>query len=784
MAGTQTNGFDMVIEISTQTIQNLLSATFDNNGLLGSLIPGNVGVLQEFSLDVSFTRPSGIVASATNPIQLLFTLALSNGLTGTLDVVVGMDVDRTDSNFDKVILAFSTKLYKCELTVPGLPALLTGPASTLIRNQLDNTDIPLMPIPVSRTSSSTTSINRADVKVIDNASVANNDSLGIILTYGGGVAGNINGFTDSFSRQGAGAAVAINFAWICRNISPRVENGIGLPAGSFAGCNFNGDFEIRDGVKLASLSVSPADDHIVVKGRVAKSGPCYDASGSFQGRIFVSIVGGELRVSFETDNPDIDIDIPWYCWLASAVLGALLGGVILGTVGTIVGAIIIPLLLWIAQSVIESTIENVAGQVTTAINGIDDVSIQLVGIDTLLDRAFIDDLTVTYNMYEQEYWPVQSEGTVTLFSGDYFDMDTGIVRKEIFGGADLRLEGVLYSRSIKVLCGSSCAPLNLAKSFHQIRRYNLQMLQYGQSNVLPLNRFAQYIPIPFVSDDYFETFALFAIKTSDNAYGIFQVTSVDENKFVIQYKTYKSNIYTIDFAGSFRCPLYFPFDEHMKLEELSYVDARRINSKLINTLSQELKTHTRLEVGKQLAPEVESTEINPNTPKVAEVIKKQIAVVSKLGSMEQLPLNDAVQINKEKVLQVNKAVGNWLGTYRRVRDKKTASLLAKVNSTVDVSSYTWFIDNTALPPNGSGTIKVKNQDFEYVTNGKSLNLSSNSATKMDVPIKLSVTFANGLTDYIIKCIPYENNCRYVKREIPVIADYFEKFDKEYGVVML
>ncbi len=40
MAGTQTNGFDMVIEISTQTIQNLLSATFDNNGLLGSLISG------------------------------------------------------------------------------------------------------------------------------------------------------------------------------------------------------------------------------------------------------------------------------------------------------------------------------------------------------------------------------------------------------------------------------------------------------------------------------------------------------------------------------------------------------------------------------------------------------------------------------------------------------------------------------------------------------------------------------------------------------------------------
>lgn len=780
MAGTQTNGFDMVIEISTQTIQNLLSATFDNNGLLGSLIPSSVGTLQEFGLEVSFTRPSGIIATATNPIQLLFNIVLSNGLTGTLDVVVGMDVDRTDPNFDKVILAFTNKLYRCQLSVPGISTLITGPASTLIQNQLDNNDIPLMPIPVNRTSSSSTSINRADVKVIDDSSAANNDSLGIILTYGGGATGNINAFTNSFSRQGAGAAVAINFAWICRNISPRVESGIGLPAGSFAGCNFNGNFEIRDGVKLTHLSASAADDHIVLNGRVAKSGTCYEASGSFQARIFVSIVGGELRVRFETDNPDIDIDIPWYCWLGAAVLGAILGGVIFGVVGAIVGAIIIPLLLWIAQSVIESTIENVAGQVTTAINGIDDINIQLVGIDTILDRAFIDDLTVTYNMHEKEYWPIQSEGTVTLHSGDYFDLDTGIVKNEIFGGADLRLEGNLQSRSIKVLCGSSCAPLNLAKSFNQIRRYNLQMLHYGQSNVLPLYNFAHYVPIPFTSDDYFETFAIFAIKTSDNAYGIFQAISVDENKFVLQYKTYKSNVYTIDFTGSFKCPPYFHFDEHLQLQELTYVDARKVNSKLTETLSEELKAHTRLQASKLFVAEP----VKLNSPKTAAVSKEQVGLMAKLDIMEQTIMSDALHMNQEKILQSNKAVGNWLGNYIMVREQKTASFVAKVNATVAVSSYTWSIDNIALAQNSTGTIKVKNQDFEYTTNGKSLTLSSNANVEIEVPIKLIITFANGHTDYIIKCIPYKNNCRYIKREIPVIADYFEKFDREYGVVML
>src|SRR4051794_5486428 len=80
----------------------------------------------------------------------------------------------------------------------------------------------------------------------------------------------------------------------------------------------------------------------------------------------------------------------------------------------IVGGIIIPLILWIATTVIESTIENVTSQVTDAINGIDDINLQLVGIDTILDRAFIDDVTISYNMNPKEYWPVKSEGEITL----------------------------------------------------------------------------------------------------------------------------------------------------------------------------------------------------------------------------------------------------------------------------------------------------------------------------------------------------------------------------------
>ncbi len=111
MAGNQTHGFDMVIEISDQTIQNLLSATFDSEGLLGSLTSA-LGVIEEFHLTTNFDRPTSLIPSnAENPIDLTFQLKLAGNNSATLRIVVGVTVDRTDSKFDKVLLNFKDKMY-------------------------------------------------------------------------------------------------------------------------------------------------------------------------------------------------------------------------------------------------------------------------------------------------------------------------------------------------------------------------------------------------------------------------------------------------------------------------------------------------------------------------------------------------------------------------------------------------------------------------------------------------------------------------------------------------
>lgn len=152
--------------------------------------------------------------------------------------------------------------------------------------------------------------------------------------------------------------------------------------------------------------------------------------------------------------------------------------------------------------------------------------------------------------------------------------------------------------------------------------------------------------------------------------------------------------------------------------------------------------------------------------------------------MERLPVMVDDNILKAQIMQVNKPAGNWIGRYITVRDKKTANFTARINGNLQVTTYTWVVDGHALGQQASGVVKVKNEDFEYTTNGKTLTLGSKSAAELDVPIKLMVTFDNGIADSIIKCIPYKNTCVRTQRIVPSIGEYLAKFDKEYGIVRI
>ena len=77
MAGTQTAGFDLVLQFSEEAYQELLGVFFDTSGLiprLVDLIPGLEA--EDFSLTVSLDRPTDVPLTppAENPLDLRLVL--------------------------------------------------------------------------------------------------------------------------------------------------------------------------------------------------------------------------------------------------------------------------------------------------------------------------------------------------------------------------------------------------------------------------------------------------------------------------------------------------------------------------------------------------------------------------------------------------------------------------------------------------------------------------------------------------------------------------------------
>ena len=86
------------------------------------------------------------------------------------------------------------------------------------------------------------------------------------------------------------------------------------------------------------LSDSFAVGHINLDGTARKSGICYSASASFHAEITLSMSNGQLTSSITLDQPQVDVDIKWYCWVAIALTGGVLGVAVLATLNALFDA--------------------------------------------------------------------------------------------------------------------------------------------------------------------------------------------------------------------------------------------------------------------------------------------------------------------------------------------------------------------------------------------------------------------------------------------------------------
>ncbi|MCX7782722.1 MAG: hypothetical protein N2318_03650 [Meiothermus sp.] len=758
MPGNQTQRFDAVMEFTEQSVNDVISTFFDSGGLLSSFLNAvGLGSAEgAFSLDMLFDRPSDVPlpAGASNVIDLRFDIG-ADGSLGQLRAVAGLNMNRTTSNdFDIAEVDFRNQLHFTGFTagsisIPLLPNLFAN----FLRNQVGA--IPLFPVPVKRAATDPADLpTRGDIRIIDNTSATDRDALAIMLTFAGGSVGNASGL-QNFINPGDTGAIAIFFRWLARILRPRVAGALQTSEANFViGDDFlrlNRTIPVSGGgetADLTKLELRLRNGFIELKGEIAKSGFCYEATGKIAGRIRAEVVGGELVFKAEIDDPDVDIDIPWYCWLGAAVIGAIAGGLVGVLVGAVVGAvggavvggvvggvvvggivgailigILVPLLLAIAENVIETTVEGIAGNLADKLR--QDLQVPAIGLNLIFQRVFIDDVAINFDARPIEKVPIRASGVLEVRNGQLIDLDNGQVGSEGMGSADLEWHGRGFGRQLRTRCGARLARTGL-QDFAGILRWKLYPFHYADATV-PLHELAVPLPfpdLPFLpeSQKYLETRLVYALKTAEGRYSVVQVSEVFDDRIRLRYKTYEKPLPSVQLSGEFACDGWQLPEVVADLENIRFEATPRAN--------------LRFQPAKSAQP-------------------------------------------------AQARLGRWRRTVVR-QTSRTGHFRATVENFAGTLRYHWHVAGTDLLKK-QGTVDIGSQKATYQTDQGHLILTLQSQKlprALEFLVRVSVNDEAGNAISASKCVKFTPFCKSEVGVIPVFDLQVDTFHQHFSVVRL
>ena len=101
---------------------------------------------------------------------------------------------------------------------------------------------------------------------------------------------------------------------------------------------------------------------------MSKSGTCYDATGTVDASIAISVQNGVLKVDPTVEIRSPDVDIPWYCYVVARPVGGRHPAGCSGIIGAVVGSILLPTIMYVTENVMETAVNSAAAAVANAIN--------------------------------------------------------------------------------------------------------------------------------------------------------------------------------------------------------------------------------------------------------------------------------------------------------------------------------------------------------------------------------------------------------------------------------
>jgi hypothetical protein len=452
MALDRTSGFDMLVQISENEINNQVAAGFASGLLFPSSLSSPVnafGVTGRLDLnlgaplvDLDRARPQvGITILFTNS-QLEITAPLATTvapLRGTIVIVDAVQV-RSQPGTQQAVIDFTAGAPTVTVTFDGgtvalLTPILSGlgvtiavaqnEVATLVRDRLV-ADIQRLamspPIPVANDADPLTPFS-FDVTTVNDTSAADRDALAFGVRTDAASGGNINGVSQSFIPSGSQSVVMLSNFWLlARVIRPRLAAALGRPVTDFdTPLRLNRSVPAPGGQgTLTNLEARIQGNRIRVDGRATASGTGWSAVATFTFFIDLTLSGGQIQITASSPIVNTNVSLEWWVWLASIGLGALFGGII----GAIVGAIIPAIVEAVAEGIAERMATNAFNNATSSIPPI---PLGPIGAGLTMTSIILDDLELRGPIQRSLNIPVKSSGQHLSTGAFAIDLDDGTI---------------------------------------------------------------------------------------------------------------------------------------------------------------------------------------------------------------------------------------------------------------------------------------------------------------------------------------------------------------------
>lgn len=379
-------GYDFCSEVNNETLLKLIESKLTIGGVIASPpfqsnvsisqggISGSVSLIVEnLTIDLNSNNKLSLNMTFDNT-SIILTFPIKTAicpLDGNIQIIVDLKLIQSGSNKKSLAADFTNATVNIQfsaqsdgvITNAGLPIPLqqfktfANQAFTTYVQGMGQSNFPLefTVIPNVDGSISPLQFERLDLKCIGNADRSKQALclLGIFLKSND-TNGNIAQKTSSAIVPGRDVCVSISpSAFHSLVFCPSVASALGASMAQLpTSCGTANGFNTR-GVTVKSLTDHFSQGKIDVNGVITKSGTCYDAKGTFHGAITMSIVSSTLTPKITVDEPSVDVDIPWYCWLAA--------GIVLGPIGLAVVAILDDVADGIATDIASSALNGALG---------------------------------------------------------------------------------------------------------------------------------------------------------------------------------------------------------------------------------------------------------------------------------------------------------------------------------------------------------------------------------------------------------------------------------------